>query len=469
MRSIIQNNLWIPLCFFALFCVTVLFRPLLPIDETRYLSVAWEMFLRQDWLAPLTVNGQPYHHKPPLLFWMINAVWAVTGPSRWSATIVPVVMGALSVLLTMLVARRLFPDGAKRVDRVPFIMMGCLPFLVYGSMIMFDVTMTVWVLLTLLALIAYAKTGKWVYVLLMALVMGAGVLTKGPVAYLYVVFPMLLGPLWAEVAGSKFKWYAGCLGAMILSIVPVLFWLVPVLNQSDHHFAFWLVWEQTAGRVMGHFGDAHVRPFYFYIPVAAILMIPWIFFPQFWHEIRGIGVKARSDAGVRFVLCWIVPVFIAFSIIRGKQPHYLVPLIPGMVILIAVFLQNVSNLIIERVFTVVFFILLSAHAVGAQTFLKSYDLAPVATYVRNHPDQDWAYANKYHGELTFLARIQKPIDVIQREDIDAWFKDHPSGYAIIRFNDPNNLQQLTLLADIPYRGKRMGVFKKEAIRRHAPD
>ena len=41
-------------------------RPLTPIDETRYISVAWEMWLRGDPLVPFK-NGAPYSHKPPLI------------------------------------------------------------------------------------------------------------------------------------------------------------------------------------------------------------------------------------------------------------------------------------------------------------------------------------------------------------------------------------------------------------------
>ena len=46
-------------------------RPLWPVDETRYASVAWEMWLRGDFLVPY-INGEPYSHKPPLLFWLIQ-------------------------------------------------------------------------------------------------------------------------------------------------------------------------------------------------------------------------------------------------------------------------------------------------------------------------------------------------------------------------------------------------------------
>ena len=65
---------------FAIACIWL--RPLWPVDETRYASVAWEMWLRGDFLVP-HINGEPYSHKPPLLFWLIQAGWALFGVNDW--------------------------------------------------------------------------------------------------------------------------------------------------------------------------------------------------------------------------------------------------------------------------------------------------------------------------------------------------------------------------------------------------
>ena len=64
---------WLPIAM-ALIAVAVLTRPAMPIDETRYLAVAWEMWQSGDYLVPHT-NGLPYSHKQPLLFWLINFGW----------------------------------------------------------------------------------------------------------------------------------------------------------------------------------------------------------------------------------------------------------------------------------------------------------------------------------------------------------------------------------------------------------
>ena len=58
-----------------------LFLPALPIDETRYLGVAWEMRVHGDFIVP-HLNGATYSDKPPLLFWLINIAWTVFGYER---------------------------------------------------------------------------------------------------------------------------------------------------------------------------------------------------------------------------------------------------------------------------------------------------------------------------------------------------------------------------------------------------
>ncbi|HEX7970732.1 MAG TPA: glycosyltransferase family 39 protein, partial [Thiobacillus sp.] len=89
--------------------VALLTRPVTPIDETRYLSAAWEMWLRGDFLVPFK-NGEPYSHKPPFMFWMFQAGWAVFGVNEWWPRLVLPLFSAGALLLTYLLARRLWPQ-----------------------------------------------------------------------------------------------------------------------------------------------------------------------------------------------------------------------------------------------------------------------------------------------------------------------------------------------------------------------
>ena len=117
------------LLLLVLFIAIALFRPLLPIDETRYMTVAWEMFLRKDPVL-LTLNFSPYHHKPPMLFWLINATWHLFGISR-AAALIPVFSASLLVIfLSGQLARRLFPEDHDIYQIIPWVILGSPLFLV---------------------------------------------------------------------------------------------------------------------------------------------------------------------------------------------------------------------------------------------------------------------------------------------------------------------------------------------------
>lgn len=441
----------------ALLVSAILYRPLLPIDETRYMTVAWEMRLHSGWLDPLTLNFEPYHHKPPMLFWLINLFWSFFGINRWVAMI-PIVLASLSVVfLTISLIKKMTPKGTADPLKISFLILGSIPFLIYSTLIMFDLLLTAFVLASLLCLLTYAEKRQFRYMFLMGLFIGLGVLTKGPVVYLHVIFPMLLGPIWIHNFKKPVSWYSDCLAAIFLSVFPVGFWLFPVLAQSDNHFAFWLLWEQTAGRVTGNFNDAHVRPFYFYLPLLPLLLAPWLFFPAFWRNLKTLSGKRPE---IRFLACWVIPVFLSFCFISGKQPHYLLPLLPAVIFFIYMNLQNVNMRDIQNTAFALIATIIIGQAAAAGVLFSNYNLQPIATYVKENPDHPWAFVRNYHGEIGFLSQMKKPIADRELQEIDEWFKENPSGFAVIRYKSETDVAKYEKLFSQPYRGKKLGIFRR---------
>ena len=131
--------------------VLILLRPLLPIDETRYLTVAWEMWLGGSKIVP-HLNGEVYSHKPPMLFWLINLVWLATGPAELAARLVAPAFGAISVVLTAVLARRLWPEDPSRAGFAALILATSGVFLAFGSATMFDTMLTVATLVAVMAI-----------------------------------------------------------------------------------------------------------------------------------------------------------------------------------------------------------------------------------------------------------------------------------------------------------------------------
>lgn len=461
LEKIVPREFGLPiLLLLVLYIATITFRPLLPVDETRYMSIAWEMYLRHDPLAPLTMNFQPYNQKPPLLFWNICLAWWIFGISRWAGAIPFLLVTLICVFLTKKLAEELFPGNEKMHRIVPMIMVGSIPVVIYGLLVMFDITLTVFVLISLISLLRFARSGKTRHVWWLSLAMALGVLTKGPVAWLFILYPMLFGPLWMSQKMNPVKWYLTCLAALILSVVPVLLWLVPVILDSTNEFTNTLIWEQSVGRITGGFRGSHSRPIWFYLPLLPGFLIPWLFFPSFWQQLKQFKTSYVQKWSIRFLTLWIVPVFISFSLIHGKQPHYLVPLIPGMVLFVALLLKKLRKKIIFTTVGIVLVVFIG-QVIASKTVFKQLDLIPLVEFLQPYEKQDWVFVPDYQAQLTFLGRLHKSIETRQLDDIDEWMESHPNGLAIIRYKHPGEVSRYEMLFDMKYRGRRrLGVFRR---------
>jgi len=437
-----------------LFAAAVLLRPALPIDETRYLSIAWEMFMQKQY-AVLSLNFQPYHHKPPILFWFINAMWEIFGVSR-SVALIPIFAASASVMfLTQKLVKELMPKNKNAAKLIPWLLIGSVPFLIYNTLIMFDVMLTAFVMGTLLTFIKHAKNPKFYKPLLAGISIGLGVLVKGPVMYLYVLWPLVLYGFWKrETLISNKQFYKGLLLAVFFSIIPIVTWLLPVLSQTGDDFAFWLVWNQTAGRISGNFSSAHVRSIFFYFMVIPVLFLPWCFLPAFWKNIK----RLPQAKYFRLLMSATVPVFLSFSLIAGKQPHYLIPLLPFIIIAFALIFEEKRH-IISLSLTMVS-VLIFGQVIASQTIFQKYDLGPVSEFYNTDKDSDWAFVRKYQGEIGFLAKVDKTINSIESNQLDNWFNQHPGGKAIVRYSAKDDMSKYVELFSQPYRGKYMGIFKE---------
>ena len=132
-----RNSLGVIAVWAALLAVALVIRPPMPLDETRYLSVAWEMWTRADFLVP-HLNNVPYPHKPPLFFWIMNAGWGALGVNEWWARAVAPLFGLASLFAAAGLFRLLWPGSAGRAGMVPWVLLGSLLWAVFTTVTMFD-------------------------------------------------------------------------------------------------------------------------------------------------------------------------------------------------------------------------------------------------------------------------------------------------------------------------------------------
>lgn len=208
-----QLNSNILLIFLWLFLVTtaLLCRPLMPIDETRYVSVAWEMWQSKSFLVP-HLSGVPYSHKPPLFFYLIHLGWFIFGVNEWSARLTGPFFGLLNLFLAAHLARRLWPTE-RQISRIaPFVLLAMPLWTVMTTLTMFDLLLTFFTLLGAEGFLLAGRGKRLTGWGLVAIAIGGGLLAKGPVVLLAIVPLGLLAPWWGkDNATRSWHWYAGLL------------------------------------------------------------------------------------------------------------------------------------------------------------------------------------------------------------------------------------------------------------------
>jgi 4-amino-4-deoxy-L-arabinose transferase-like glycosyltransferase len=336
--------------WFLLLLPVALFLPALPIDETRYLAVAWEMRLHGDFLL-LHLNGAPYSDKGPLLFWLINLAWSFAGLQVWIVRLGILFASLTSLLLFERLALRLAaagnaPEGtdAHRESvafalRATLLLAGILYFALFSSAIMFDIVLMSCVLLALHGILDL-DAQRWTRgAAIFALGLGLGLLTKGPVVLLDASIVGLLGPLWSHTAREqKLRWFAFLLAGVLGSI---LIGLIYMLAAGGWSYVNAVVFHQTAARMTKSF--AHARPVWWYLPALPLMILPWsVSLRASWRAWRDGLISGKA---ARFGVALFVPGFVVFSCLSGKQPHYLLPLMPGL----ALYLAHVTGAASARV------------------------------------------------------------------------------------------------------------------------
>jgi 4-amino-4-deoxy-L-arabinose transferase-like glycosyltransferase len=468
-------------------------RPLLPIDETRYLAVAWEMWLRGDFLVP-RLNGELYSHKPPLLFWLIDAGWAIAGVNEWWPRLVSPLAGLANLFLCRSLARALWPERPRLARLAPLLLGGCLLWVGFTSFVMFDMLLTTAVLVALLGLArAWRGDGARAW-LLVGAGLGVGVLAKGPVALLPVLPAALLAPWWATAPrpASWRRWYLGLGGALVLAHAIALAWAIPAALAGGPEYGRAILFGQTAGRLVASF--AHRRPWWWYLPWLPVALFPFALWRPVWS---GLGcLRSRgSDAGLRFCAAWVVPAFVALSAVSGKQEHYLLPLFPALALVAAFAVGECERRkLTYPVLPSLGLIVLGAALLGAHAYARNrplpawaeelsetmgigllvaaalllalprrrlgrqvaalnlftltifatvhlalaaggarpYDLRPLALRLQELERRGVpvAHSGAYHGQFQFLGRLRRPLQVIHPGSERVWLEEHPGGRVI---------------------------------------
>jgi len=311
--------------------------PLIDRDEPRFAEASREMLARPDWVVPW-FNGAPRYDKPPLIYWAQMACYRCLGETPLAARLPSALFATGTSLLLFFWARRLTKPRPALVAAVMFTT--CLQLAVHARLAVADMPMIFFVCAAQwsgweASRPDAARPGRWWVVFYVSLALGF--LAKGPVAWLPVA-GLALGR-WLYPQQFKFSLGGFVLG-MLLTLGLVALWGIPALLRTHGDFLSvglgYHVFGRSVGIVDGH-GAKTLRGWIgwlpFYLVTFFFSFFPWAFrFPQ---ALRDWWPTRQEDVPGSYLLIQAGLVFLVFTLVRTKLPHYTLPAFPGLALWLA--------------------------------------------------------------------------------------------------------------------------------------
>lgn len=324
-------------CYFSQLGVMGFLGP----DEPRYAWIARNMMESHDWTTP-RLYGKPWFEKPPLFYWGAGLAFKWFGVSEATARLPSAVSALLATMALAWLALRLYDHETARWSLLLLpTTAGMIGFSHAAATDMPFSSMFTIAMVCAAVVLGLARNENtpilprtpWIALALFGFFLGAAVLAKGPVAIILcggAVFfwawltkrrhdaLRLLHPVAiASFCATALPWYIRCArrNPDFLRVFII-----------DHNFKRFLTPEFQ-----------HIQPFWFYLPVVLIALLPWTAL-FLWSGIHGVARVVRTHTAQHskwFLACWAGFCLVFFSISRSKLPGYILPALPPLVVIFA--------------------------------------------------------------------------------------------------------------------------------------
>ncbi len=313
-------------------------------DEPRYAAAAQTMFTTGDFIVP-KFNGDIRYDKPVLIYWLMTVPMKFFGVNEFSCRMVQGIAASCTVACVWYFAWLLGLSWLSAAAAT--LAVGFSPLLLMvGKASTTDSVLLLFIVAALMVHWVQMYRGFcicrhlifWVLVALCALV-------KGHPGLIIIFLTFWTDHLWTYkatrydklVEGPPYSafpdWRTGlqrmAIGVSVFVLV-VAPWVVTAWVRT--HGDFFLT--QLDKHVLGHAirtMDSHWGPAVYYVPVLCMALI--VVLPALLAAVPAF--KRQTDLhSVRFLLSWFIPAFVVFSLAGTKLPHYVLPIIPPLALLV---------------------------------------------------------------------------------------------------------------------------------------
>ncbi|MEY4095955.1 MAG: Undecaprenyl phosphate-alpha-4-amino-4-deoxy-L-arabinose arabinosyl transferase [Acidobacteriota bacterium] len=303
-------------------------------DEAFYAEASREMVASNDWLTPY-YNYEKRFQKPVLYYWLTSATYLVTGASELGARLWAALAGVGLVLVTAACGRRWYDETTGLLAGA--IVATNFGYFSIGRMALPDLPLTFCITLSIWA--AFVSTleserSPRKFVVLAALGLGLGFLMKGPVGLVIpalVIVPVLM----IERRSIGLNPVDIVLGFAIMLAVALPWYVAMWMQHGNEYLQSFFVGDNFERFATDRFNDP--RPWWFYLPVVAGGLLPWTPLALTW--LGPITQFLRGRRGLHTIdlrlLMWAALPLIFYTLSVGKQPRYILPVLPPLALLLA--------------------------------------------------------------------------------------------------------------------------------------
>jgi len=312
---------------------------LLGADEPRYAQVAREMLDRSDWVTP-TLQGKPWLEKPVLYYWQAMLSFRVAPGITDQAARLPAAFDAAILIAAIYLFLRRFRPGSELDGAL--ITASCAAVIGFARAAATDMPLAATFAIALLAWYAWYESPQHTYLAVFYISLALGTLAKGPVvlALSAVIIFLFVAVKRDWRAIPRTLWIPG----IALYLAAMLPWYIAVQLRNPGFFRFFIL-EHNLARFSQDVYHHH-RPFWFYLPVFLLAMMPWtlaliVAVAERARLIWSEGKQAFSspeDSWPLFLLLWMFVPVLFFSASQSKLPGYILPAVPAGALLVAEYL-----------------------------------------------------------------------------------------------------------------------------------
>ncbi len=318
------------LLVYALATVSGLFVPLI-VNAAKYAQVSREILESRDWIN-LSIAGDAYDQKPPLLFWLGATAYKLFGMSPVVYKLSVILASFASLFATFKLGEILY--GKKTGVLAAIFLATSLGFFHFHNDIHTDTLLADFVILATWQLVVFFERKKNLNFVLGLVFIGLAMLTKGPVGLAIPAFAigthLLLKRKFNEIFHLRWLIAIPIVGIIIL---PALWGL---LNQFGVKGIIFYFWTNNAGRITGSY-QGHNSDLLFPIHTSAYMLVPWTIFAftGLVMQIREkIICRKNPDANSEYYTLGGILIFLMIlSVSKTQMPHYLLSVLPFFTIL----------------------------------------------------------------------------------------------------------------------------------------